>query len=137
MRCNLCQTPVETGQEPRWRKHGFEIFRCSCCGLLFRGQLPTPEELLAIYDRSYFVRQQDGDAQGYADYLSDEPEHRLTARLRVRELGRVSEGLRSQEGGQAHRSPDGVRTARLLDVGSAAGFFMDEARAAGWEVSGI
>jgi 2-polyprenyl-3-methyl-5-hydroxy-6-metoxy-1,4-benzoquinol methylase len=119
MRCNLCETPVEPGQEPRWRKHGFEIFKCSSCGLLFRGRLPTAEELLAIYGRDYFLRERDGDSEGYADYLSDETEHRLTARRRVSQLDAIA-----QRGS-------------LLDVGSAAGFFMDEARSAGWAVRGI
>jgi len=119
MRCNLCGSAVPGDQEPRWSKHGFEIFRCPSCGLLFRGALPTPKELLSIYAPGYFRRDAGADAEGYADYLSDEPEHRLTALRRVQRLGRAS--------------PPG----RLLDVGCAAGFFLDEARKAGWQVQGI
>jgi SAM-dependent methyltransferase len=118
-RCNLCETPVGAGQRPRWTKDGYEVFRCRSCGLLFRGDLPTPDELLSIYDPSYFRREDGGDANGYADYLSDEFEHRLTARRRVDRLNRASHG------------------GCLLDVGAAAGFFMDEARAQGWEARGI
>jgi 2-polyprenyl-3-methyl-5-hydroxy-6-metoxy-1,4-benzoquinol methylase len=81
--------------------------------------LPTAEELLSIYAPGYFRREDGGDANGYADYLSDEFEHRLTARRRVDRLDGAS------------------RRGRLLDVGAAAGFFMDEARAEGWEVHGI
>lgn len=119
MRCNLCDTPVPAGESPRWRKDGYDIFLCRSCGLLFRGPLPTAADLESIYARDYFIRAEGSDANGYSDYLSDEAEHRLTAKRRVAKLsGEVPPG-------------------RLLDVGSAAGFFMDEARSAGWEVHGI
>lgn len=72
-----------------------------------------------IYAKSYFLRDEGGDADGYSDYLSDEPEHRLNAQRRVRLLeGRMDRG-------------------RLLDVGSAAGFFVAEAAASGWDAHGI
>jgi 2-polyprenyl-3-methyl-5-hydroxy-6-metoxy-1,4-benzoquinol methylase len=118
--CNLCGTMVAVDQSPRWRKQGFEIFRCRSCGLLFRGELPTPEELEAIYDVDYFHRKdRSTEADGYADYLGDGAEHRLTARHRVGWLDRLTS------------------VGRLLDVGAAAGFFMDEARKAGWDAKGI
>jgi 2-polyprenyl-3-methyl-5-hydroxy-6-metoxy-1,4-benzoquinol methylase len=121
VRCNLCQTTVAPGQPPRWRKHGYEIFQCRSCALVFRGDLPTPDELLRIYDGGYFRRdlRSHAEADGYDDYLGDEVEHRLTARRRVGQLGRLGS------------------TGRLLDVGAAAGFFIDEARRAGWRVEGI
>lgn len=119
MRCNLCDTPVSAGQAPHWHKDGYDIFRCRSCGLLFRDPLPTATDLESIYARDYFIRDEGSDADGYADYLSDEAEHRLTARRRVAQLCEA-------------RTPG-----RLLDVGSAAGFFMDEARSAGWDPHGI
>jgi SAM-dependent methyltransferase len=119
MRCNLCETPVPAGQPPRWRKDGYDVFQCHSCGLLFRGDLPTAHDLHSIYARDYFVRDEGGDANGYADYLSDEPEHRLTARHRVDRLNQA------------------IGPGRLLDVGSAAGFFVDETRSAGWDAHGI
>lgn len=119
VRCNLCEWPIPAGRRPRWVKDGYELFECESCGLLFRGDLPTPEQLLSIYAPAYFRREDGGDANGYADYLSDEFEHRLTARRRVERLDAAA------------------RRGRLLDVGAAAGFFIDEARAAGWEARGI
>ncbi len=117
--CNLCGTQLAAGQPPCWVKDGFEIFRCRGCGLLFRGDLPTEKEVLAIYAQSYFRRDEGADADGYADYLSDEAEHRLNARRRVLLLdGKIGSG-------------------RLLDVGSAAGFFVAEAAARGWDAHGI
>lgn len=56
---------------------------------------------------------------GYVDYVGDEHVHRRNAR---RHLGRLR-GLH----------PPGT----LREVGSAAGFLLDEARHAGWEVRGI
>jgi 2-polyprenyl-3-methyl-5-hydroxy-6-metoxy-1,4-benzoquinol methylase len=117
--CNLCATPVLSTQLPRWRKHGHEIYRCRLCGLLFRAELPSASQLLSIYSPQYFHRDGDREADGYANYLSDERDHRLTARQRVQELNRV------------------MSPGRLLDVGSAAGFFLDEARTSGWKVQGI
>lgn len=119
MRCNLCGECVAREQAPRWLKDGYEIFRCRSCDLLFRGELPTPQDLQEIYSRSYFIRDEDASADGYDDYLNDESEHRLTARRRVTQLCKAAD------------------PGRLLDVGSAAGFFMDEAREAGWDVHGI
>jgi len=75
--------------------------------------------VLEIYRLEYFRREEGAGADGYADYLADAPEHRLTARRRVRQLD------------------DLATRGRLLDVGAAAGFFMDEARNAGWRVEGI
>lgn len=119
VRCNLCQAFVALDQLPRWRKDGYEIFKCRSCGLLFRASLPTFDELPRIYGGHYFRNSDGSRADGYADYLGDEVEHRLIARRRIKSLERM-------------RSPG-----KLLDVGSAAGFFMDEARKIGWDVEGI
>jgi SAM-dependent methyltransferase len=109
-----------SGANLKWVKDGYEILACHSCGLLFRAQMPTDSELEGIYDESYFAAaQRNGDGQGYSDYLSEEPNHRITARDRLRLLARFRE------------------SGSLLDVGCAAGFFLDEARQAGWAVDGI
>jgi 2-polyprenyl-3-methyl-5-hydroxy-6-metoxy-1,4-benzoquinol methylase len=111
---------VAAEASPVWRKDGFDVVRCPRCGLLFRRSLPTTEELGEIYAETYFRRAEDDTGgQGYDDYLHEEELHRLNAAVRVRRLG-------------AH-----VAAGRLLDVGAAAGFFMDEARRAGWSVQGV
>lgn len=99
----------------RWVKDGYEIVRCPSCGLLFRADLPTEADLDEIYGPEYFQ----GGAEGYLDYLADEEVHRLSARRRLDLLERV------------------VPRGRLLDVGAAAGFFVDEARTRGWDAAGI
>lgn len=118
-KCNLCGARVTSGERV-WKKDGHEILRCPSCGLLFRGDLPVPEELSRIYGNAYFrAPVEDLGGQGYADYLADEPEHRRNARSRLRLLSRYT-------------SPG-----RLLDVGCAAGFLLDEARHAGWLIAGV
>lgn len=56
---------------------------------------------------------------GYTNYIADEANIRRTARRRLRRL-------------QRH-----MRTGKLLDVGCATGFFLDEARRAGWSTAGL
>jgi SAM-dependent methyltransferase len=89
--------------------------RCPSCGLLFRRELPTQAELDEVYGLEYFK----GGASGYLDYVADEDVHRSSAQNRLEALERI------------------VPPGRLLDVGAAAGFFVDEARAHGWDASGI
>ena len=89
--------------------------RCPSCALLFRRDLPTQADLDEIYGLGYFK----GGAEGYLDYLADEEVHRLSARRRLDALEHV------------------IPRGRLLDVGAAAGFFVDEARTRGWDAAGI
>ena len=119
--CALCSAPVDPGTALAWRKDGYDIVRCPSCGLVFRAELPDEQALSRIYDDGYFRDQPDRpDRHGYADYLRDAALHRANARRRLRLLAAWT----------PHRG-------RLLDVGCAGGFFVDEARRAGWEASGV
>jgi SAM-dependent methyltransferase len=103
--CKLC------GAESfnRWfTKNGFDIVQCSNCHIVFT-DIPRGFDLLSIYDESYF---QGGQADGYGDYVGTE------AVLR-REFNHSVTVLRDLTG---HRS--GLK---LLELGSAYGFFLDEA----------
>ncbi len=113
--CVLCGTRFSPEGHRRWTKDGYAIVRCPSCTLLFRRDLPTQAELDEIYGIDYFK----GDATGYLDYVADEEVHRAVARRRLDTL----------EGAGAR--------GRLLDVGAAAGFFVAEARARGWDATGI
>lgn len=118
--CVACGTRFPPKAAVRFRKDGYDIARCPTCGLLFRAQLPTPTELGEIYGSAYFFSS-DGDThgQGYADYIAEEEAHRDSARRRLTML--------------EHLVPRGA----LLDVGAAAGFFVDEAARRGWDAQGI
>lgn len=97
-------------------RHGAPIRRCATCRLAFAPAEPAPGELPALYAASYFR----GDSGHYGDYVAEEPAHRRQARRYLRRLAAA-----------------GRRGGRLLDVGCAAGFFLDEARRAGWSTRGI
>lgn len=121
MRCNLCQNPVNLEKSLLFVKDGFEIVKCSSCGLVFRYNLPSQTELIGLYGNDYFVDNGANEGgQGYFDYLEDEAFHRLNARRRIIDI----ESLYPVRGA-------------ILDVGCAAGFFLDEARMRGWQVTGM
>jgi 2-polyprenyl-3-methyl-5-hydroxy-6-metoxy-1,4-benzoquinol methylase len=117
--CNACKGSVDRQLDLVWRKDGHDVLRCPSCGLRFRADLPTPQDLEALYGAAYFRSGESSEhGEGYADYLAEDDLHRLNARRRLRLL----DGL----------APRGA----LLDVGCAAGFFLAEARDQGWIVSG-
>ncbi len=119
--CILCSATVDSDASLAWHKDGLDIVRCPVCGLVFRADPPDEDVLGEIYDEDYFRDQPDrASRHGYSDYLRDAPLHRANARRRLRQL--------------AARIP---KRGRLLDVGCAGGFFVDEAQRAGWEASGI
>jgi 2-polyprenyl-3-methyl-5-hydroxy-6-metoxy-1,4-benzoquinol methylase len=87
------------------------IYRCRC-GLAFAGRTEG-EDLAAAYDEGYFR------GGVYADYLGDrEPIRRNAARV----LSRLEREVKGR---------------RLLDVGCAAGFFLEAARERGWSTFGL
>src|SRR6266536_1938863 len=108
LHCNACEASVDRERDAVWTKDGLNILRCRNCGLLCRAHLPSPEELPGLYDRSYFLAEdRSHGGQGYADYVGESDLHRLNAQRRLTLLERFT-------------PPGG-----LLDVGCAAGFFLD------------
>jgi 2-polyprenyl-3-methyl-5-hydroxy-6-metoxy-1,4-benzoquinol methylase len=69
-----------------------------------------------LYGEHYFV----GAQSEYQNYVAEEPAHRRQGRRYLRRIA-----MDRQDRGA------------ILDVGCAAGFFLDEARVLGWSVSGI
>ncbi len=84
--------------------------RCRECDFAFLPAAPDN----GLYDETYFA---DYDGE---DYLAAEPARRFESRRRLELLAR-------------HLPPP----ARLLEIGAAAGFFLDEARKHGYEVEGL
>lgn len=91
-------------------QHGYA--RCWGCGLRF---YPSGEAPRGRYDDSYFVEYRGGD------YFATEELRRHEARIRLAIV----------------RDAAGPAARDLLEIGCAAGFFLDEARRAGWTVTGI
>jgi SAM-dependent methyltransferase len=97
----------------RFRRNGCDILECASCGL-GRAQASAFDPA-AYYNEDYFSG---GHADGYANYLGAEPVLR-------REFGRSVEFIRRFRPG-----------GRLLELGCAYGFFLQEA-ARYYEVAGI
>jgi 2-polyprenyl-3-methyl-5-hydroxy-6-metoxy-1,4-benzoquinol methylase len=97
-------------------KDSFEIVRCAACDLLYVDPRPAPEELAAFYNQPAYYSDND---LGYEDYFAEEQGLRAQARQRLAVIETLD-----------------VRREHLLDLGCAAGFFLDEARRAGWAVAG-
>jgi 2-polyprenyl-3-methyl-5-hydroxy-6-metoxy-1,4-benzoquinol methylase len=98
-----------------WRQlDGAELGRCGTCGSAFQLRAPGPQEIEALYQGEYFDSWNLNEA-----YASVENMKRRTAR-------RILEGLSRW-----------VQSGRLLDVGCALGFLLDEARVLGWDAYGV
>ena len=119
--CNVCATAFPASGAELFVKDGHSMVHCPRCGLVFRATLPTPAELDELYGTSYFGGTGDRSParDGYLDYVGDAELHRVNARRRLARLQRFS------------------APGSLLDVGCAAGFFVDEASRAGWRAHGV
>src|SRR2546421_5559853 len=92
------------------------IVRCGACGYISADMRLTDEELFALYNEGFF------SGAEFSDYAADEKFFRKNFRLRLRALRKFLDPAR-------HR--------RLLEIGSAYGFFLAEARRAFPHVEGI
>jgi len=103
-----------------WEKTPFDVARCRDCSLLHINPRPSVEDLHALYDAGYY----EGESEWhYADEREQEEQVRVRAAGR---LARVEHALRNA----------GVGTRRVVEIGSAFGVFLDEARRRGWEPRG-
>lgn len=102
-------------KRPFRREAGWEIVACGGCGL--RHLAPQPDEgvLTALYEEAYY-HSEASEQRGYARYAAEAENWRATFRDRLRLL------------------PSGPR---VLDVGAAAGFFVEQARQAGRQAEGV
>jgi SAM-dependent methyltransferase len=91
---------------------------CTTCETLYQNPRLTVASLRTVYDSADFFEGREKNVNYYS-FLSGETYLRRTARGRIRRLRRYARG----------------RT--LLEVASAAGFFLAEAKAAGFDVEGI
>ena len=112
-RCEVCDSSSRTQLH---QLNGCRIVRCKHCGLVFVAERPSPEQLLSLYDESYY---EDPSAVGYGGYGEAEERKRRHDRGLLAELERL-------------RAPGD-----LLELGCAYGYFLDEARQRGWRVRGV
>jgi SAM-dependent methyltransferase len=102
--CNLCRAPRP--HDHLFDKAGFPILRCGRCRLVSTAVDARAFDPGAIYDATYF---EGGQADGYASYGATQPVLLRQARRTLRLLSRYCAG------------------GRLLEIGCAYGFFLEEA----------
>ncbi len=113
-----CPVCGQSGFVPVIVKSGYRHVRCLHCQAILVQPMPRPEELYAHYqDPAYFEGETD---QGYRNYGDM---HRALRPHFLRRLRRLAQVL--------------GRPARLLDYGCADGYFLQLARAQGWDVAGV
>lgn len=112
--CNLCGG---TRTQPFCPENGRGLVQCESCGLVYVAEQPVADELYALYGETYFKNDDSGEV-GYTDYIKDERNIRKTVNRRFDHIEKF------------------VQPGRLLDVGCAMGFFIDEASKRGWQVEG-
>ncbi len=111
--CILCHLPARH----RLASHGHAIHRCAPCDIEFVWPRPDARVLSDVYAQGYFT----GDGPGYRDYLGREREISVSkARLRLDALAAL-----------------GCSVGHMLDIGCAAGIFLGEAHARGFDVGGV
>lgn len=113
--CNLCGSD---DRQPYCPENGLGLVQCQNCGFVYVSPRPDAQELYALYGETYF-HNADSGVVGYTNYIHDEPNIRRTAQRRMKQLEQY------------------IQPGKLLDVGCATGFFMDEARKRGWTVEGL
>lgn len=119
-RCPICNSwnRTELPYCHEWSDVRWQLVRCRACGHRYTDPVPTDGELTRMYADEYF---DDGGAWvcGFwsGSYVSNEVNLRREARGVLRRL-------------PAHGG-------RLLEIGAAGGYFLDEARTAGYDVLGI
>ena len=113
--CNLCGSQ---DRQPHCPENGLGLVQCQGCGFVYVSPRPDPEELYALYGETYFNNDESG-VVGYTDYIKDEPNIRRTSQRRLQHLEQF------------------IKPGKLLDVGCATGFFIDEAQQRGWQVEGL
>lgn len=96
----------------------FKVRLCAGCGLAYTSPRVRADKLPELYDSGYFTSESAGDF-GYASYTEDAAGFRRTFDLKADYVERF------------------VRGGRVLEVGCAAGFFLDALRARGYDVHGI
>ena len=103
-----------------------QFVKCDRCQLVFQNPRLTRPALARYFRSSTFIKDSDAGGRaleeqlGYFDYLSWDQSYKRTARLRLRRLA-------------GFKRPPG----RLLEIGTATGSFLDEARQTGFSVRGL
>lgn len=131
-RCPLCDLDPAIAHvlQQRWL-----VWQCPACHLAWWN---WPQfDPATLYDRDYF--QSSAVNQGYNDYKALEPGVRRTARTRLARIAACGSRRPQRADATESRRPRGADATgrpKLFELGCGTGVFLDEARGAGWDVSG-
>lgn len=119
--CNLCEG---TRKDELFDLNPFKLVRCQDCGLSYVSPRYTENRTLKLYEDSYFTNPGffSGESSrifGYSDY----EESRENVEIMYQKIVEKMEGFE--------------KPGKLLEIGSAYGYFLNQARVKGWDVSGI
>jgi len=115
--CALCGS---LHREARFEEAPYTVYACAACGLTYVSPRVRTERLIDdVYNAAYW-RSGAARTRGYGDYLGDEELSLATFRKRLAAI-------------EGHTRGPG----RALDIGCAAGYFLDVLRESGWEVRGV
>lgn len=114
--CQLCGSDERS---LKFRDGPFEVLTCAGCQLVYVTPRLQGEALVSVYDEGYW-KSDDPKVRGYADYAS---EARLYLRTFEKRMALVNRWL-PQRG-------------RILDVGCAAGYFLQVVQRRGHDVHGV
>jgi SAM-dependent methyltransferase len=107
--CPLCH---ENKFKEFWAMGGYQLVRCLNCGMVW-DPFP-PENLESVYDKNYFIN--NNPKGGYANYFEGMSINRKTFYERIKRINKRTIGKD-----------------RMLDVGSALGDSLIEAKKLGWK----
>lgn len=94
--------------------------RCGSCGLVFQNPRLSESTLAMLYAKTaYFGKDTSNPLSGYVDYVKNDPIRIAQSHRRIERIKNVT----------------GIQTGRLLDIGSASGFFGYAAQQQGFDVT--
>jgi len=124
--CLICKENLE--KELFKKKSGenedFTLVKCKSCGLEYINPRPTVDVISKYYNNNYFSQRTD---RGYNNYFSDEIREEIerVMALNLKDLNFFEYEDKLKE------------TKRVLDIGSAAGYFVNYMKNRGWDSFGI
>jgi 2-polyprenyl-3-methyl-5-hydroxy-6-metoxy-1,4-benzoquinol methylase len=119
--CNLC------GQDkPKFlfKKEGYNFVKCQNCGLIYVNPRDDQATILKRYQEPYFhikdFQNKNPDVVGYFDYVGDRPIYEEYFEQKLKQI----EKIRPAPG-------------KILDIGCSLGYFLNRAKAHGYQTYGI
>ncbi len=102
--CNFCHT---ADVDKLFSSNNFDIIKCQKCGLIYVGNPPSQAEMAQYYQEDYYTG---GNDKVFQDYIGEKEIRVKSFRSKVKKI------LKYRTHG------------RLLDIGCAAGFFLEAAK---------